>query len=382
MILLNNTTIHTMVGPKIEGGFVLIDQGKIEGVFEKPPTVDCPKIDCTGCVVTPGLIDCHSHVSLFGEPRTRPGLNLDGNEVTDPLTPQLRAEDAIYPFDPAIETSREAGFTTLFILPGSANLIGGTGCAVKLRGKTINEMKIPGTEAMKFALGENPKRNYGELLKTAPMTRMANLSMIRDLLNRTKEYMEKKKDSKNCSYNDKHEALVPVLKGTMKVRIHCHRADDIWSAIRLAEEFGLDYCLEHVTEGYMIVDGLAEKRPNCVVGPLWMQPGKQEVWNITHENPYHLFKAGLELALTADASSETAYLPIQVGTLMRYGLAEDTLLRSLTIVPAKIIGIEDKVGTIEKGKSADISVFDGPPLLNTSKCIQVFIDGEEVFRDK
>lgn len=368
--------IYPVSSEVIEKGTIIIDKGKIAaiGPSSEISTATCEVIDCSDLIITPGLIDAHTHISVMGEPATRPGLSPDSNEMSDPITPQLRAEDAIYPFDPAIKKVREAGFTTVFITPGSANLIGGTGCAIKLSGTTIDEMLIPGTQAMKFAFGENPKRVYGQFKEKAPVTRMASYAMLRETLLRAKLYSEQEKiDYKN--YDPKYEALIPLMQGKMKARIHCHRADDIWSAIKLAKEFSFDFCLEHVTEGHLIVDKLADLRPKCVIGPMDIGPEKQELWNLIPDNAAILHKAKIPCSLTADAASATARLPQEAGRLIKYGLDSKDILEMITLTPAKFLGIESRTGSLEVGKDADFAVFTEFPLLNISKCVKTYING-------
>ena len=282
MIAIVNGKINTITNGIISSGIVLISEGKI---FDVGENIQIPEgatiIDATDCWVTPGFIDCHTHISTFYEPRNMPGLASDANECSDPITPHIRAIDALNPFDPAIEKTRVAGFTTVYTGPGSGNLIGGTGIGLKLRGITADEMVIPGTEQMKMALGENPKRAFGTDRKM-PITRMGSAALIRQTLFDALNYSEKiakyrGNEDKEPAPNFKLESLLKVVRGEQKVRIHSHRSDDIRTAIRLAEEFHLDYSIEHATEGYLIKDILAKKNVTCVVGPLLLEPVKQEV---------------------------------------------------------------------------------------------------------
>ena len=295
-----NGTIMTITHGVIQDGMVLIEDGKVKEAGKRHSLPEyCEIIDAHGGVVTPGLIDCHTHISTFGEPRTMPGLQVDGNEGSDPVTPYVRALDAIYPQDPAIEMTRAAGFTTIYTGPGSANVIGGTGIAMKLRGHTAEEMVIPGTEAMKFALGENPKRFYGLESKKAPWTRMGTAAILREALYQAKHYSEQLERAKEDPESEpkpdfKLDALVPVVRGEQRVRIHCHRADDIMTAIRIGNEYHLDFTLEHATEGYLVKDRIAENDLYCVVGPLLLDPVKQEVWGLKLETPGILTEAGIK----------------------------------------------------------------------------------------
>lgn len=382
MIAIKGGKVLTITHGVIEGGVVLVEDGKITAIGKDIAIPEGAKvIDATGKTVMPGLIDAHSHISLFGEPSVP--ATMDGNEMTHPITAQVRGMDALNPFDPAIPIVRDAGFTTVYTGPGSANLVGGTGMAIKLRGRTAEEMIIPGTEAMKMALGENPKRVYGSQ-KRQPATRMAVASVLREAFIEAQNYLNKierateeagDKAPKLPDRNLKLEALGKVLKREMKARIHCHRADDMITAIRLAEEFNLDYTLEHATEGYKIADILAEKNVTCVVGPLLMGPSKHELWEVKMENPGVLVNAGVRVALQADTSSGTRWLPIHTGLAIKHGMPEDEAFKSVTIYAAEVMGVADRVGSLEVGKDADIAIFDGHPFCNFTKCELTMIDG-------
>ena len=386
MKAITNGTIMTITKGVIPNGTVLIKDKKIVAVGENVPVPEgCEIIDAHNGIITPGLIDCHTHISTFGELKTMPGLQVDGNEGSDPITPHVRALDAIYPEDPAIAKARAAGFTTVYTGPGSANVIGGTGIAMKLRGHTAEEMVIPGTEAMKFALGENPKRFYGLERKTAPWTRMGTAAILREALYNAKNYADKLDEAKNDPDKSpdrdfKLDALVPVVRGKQRVRIHCHRADDIATAIRIGKEYGLDFTLEHATEGYLVKDLIAENHLYCVVGPLLLDPLKQEVWGLKLETAGILTDAGIKVCLTADTSGGTAWLPVEAGLLTRRGLSEEDALRGLTIYPAEVLKLDHRIGSIEQGKDADIAIFDGNPLSSLSLCQMTMIEGEIVFR--
>ena len=291
--------------------------------------------------------------------------------------------DAVNPYDYAISKVREAGFTTVCILPGSANVIGGTGIVIKLRDvQSAEEMIIPGTEQMKFATGENPKRCYGPD-KKSPMTRMGVAAVMRGALYKAKIYSDRLKaaetdPSKAPEPDFKLDALVPVVRGEMRCRIHAHRSDDVLTAVRVAEEFHLDYTIEHCTEGHMIVDALKRHNVRCTIGPYLWQPYKQELWNMKMENPAILANAGVPISLTADTGSQTAYLPATLGLLMRRGLSEQSAFEGITINPARTLQLEDRVGSLEEGKDADIAIFDGHPFSSLSACRMTIIDGKIV----
>lgn len=379
MIAIKCGKVNTITNGIIEDAVVLVENGKIKAIgkgVEIPS--DAEVIDASNCLVMPGLIDAHTHISTFSEPSTKNGM-IDGNEMSDPITPHIRAMDALNPFDFAISRVRDAGFTTVCTLPGSANVIGGTGIVLKLRGNTAEEMIIPGTEQMKMALGENPRGVYGGD-KKMPMTRMGVAGIWRETLfnalNYSNSLKEAEKDpSKAPKLDFKLQALVKAIRGEMKVRIHCHRSDDIMTAIRVAEEFGLNYSLEHATEGYKIADVLGAKKATCVVGPLLMDPYKQELHAVSEETAGILVKAGAKVCLTADTGSGTAWLLGNIGRLLRRGLEEEDAYKAVTINPAELLGVSDRVGSLEVGKDADISVFDGNPFSTLTLCRLTMIDG-------
>lgn len=372
--------VLTITNGIIEEGTIIIKDGKIISIGKN---IDIPSeaevIDASGKWVMPGLIDAHTHISVMGEPQTMPGLQGDSNEIGDPITPYVSVLDALNPDDEGIDIVRKAGFTTAYTGPGSANVIGGTGLSFKLRGETVEEMAYEGSEHMKVALGENPKRVYGVNNKM-PQTRMGIAALLRKILIEAKEYSEKliladKDPNKKPKYDIKLESMLKVIRGEQKIRIHCHRVDDILTGIRIAEEFNLDYSLEHATEGYKKAKIIGEKSVFCVVGPHLLPPEKQEVWEEKLENAYILSKAGVKVCLTADGASGTAWLPIHIGILIARGLSEEEAFKGVTIYPAELLGISDKVGSIEVGKDADIAIFDGHPFSNFTLCCLTMIDG-------
>lgn len=383
MIALKGGKIITVTNGTIENGVILVEDGKIKAVSTSDAIAipaDAKVVDVSGKWLTPGLIDAHTHISTFSEPTPRPNIG-DGNEITDPVTAQLRAIDSINPHDYAIKAAREAGFTTCYTGPGSANVIGGTGISFKCKnGDSLFDIVIPGSAQMKMALGENPKNCYGGQ-KKMPQTRMAVAAVLRENLYNAKVYSDKLKaaetdPSKAPTPNFKLDALVPVVRGEMKVRIHCHRADDITTAIRIAEEFGLDYSIEHCTEGYKILKVLKEHNITCVIGPLLMEPAKMEIWGCRQDTPAKMEEAGINFCLTRDTSSATRWLPVDIGICMARGLSEQAAFEAVTIRPAKLLGLADRVGSIEVGKDADIAVFDGHPFSNFTLCKATMIDGQ------
>ncbi|MCL2565380.1 MAG: amidohydrolase [Defluviitaleaceae bacterium] len=383
MLAIKGGKVVTVTNGTIENGVVLIEGTKIKAVGAD---VEIPAgakvIDATGKWVTPGLIDAHTHISTFNEPQAvqQPGT-VDGNEVSGPVTAHIRALDALNPFDMGIEHARKAGFTTCFTLPGSANVIGGIGLSFKLKeGSTVFDLVIPGTEHMKMALGENPKRVYGSE-KKMPVTRMGVGAVLRESLYNAKVYAEqlelgKTDPSKAPKPDFKLEALVPVVKGEMKCRIHAHRADDIVTAVRIAQEFNLKFAVEHATESHKILDFLKENNIECVIGPLTMGYAKMEIWGRKFETAGILEKAGITFCLSEDAASSTKYLPTHVGFCIARGLSLEEAFRSVTITAAKILELDHRVGSLEPGKDADVAIFNGNPFSNFTLCEKTIIDGE------
>ena len=379
--------LATITQGLLEHAVLLVDQGKIIafGTEIKVPDSGVEWIDAEGCYVMPGLIDAHSHLGVNSE-FTAGGHDSDCNEVTDPVTPHLRIIDSFNPMERDITIARDGGFTLCCTFPGSANIIGGTGFAYKLRQTNdVERMAIPGCTYMKMALGQNPKSCYGTEGK-APMTRMATAAILRETLHRARQYADKLLQAEQGGgeppeYDPKLHALVPVVRGEMKARIHCHQADDICTAIRICGEFGLDFAIEHCTEGYQISDVLVEHQVACVVGPMLMPPAKVEVWDTRQDTPARLEQAGLHFCLTADSMASTRYLPHHIGLCMARGLSERAAFESVTINPARLLGVADRVGSIEVGKDADLAVFDGLPFSNMSRCKAVMIDGEWMRND-
>lgn len=385
MLAIINGKINPITSGMIEKGMVLVEGDKIKAVSREITVPEGAEIvDAVGKWVLPGLIDAHSHLALYGEPSVRP--NLDLNEMTAPNTAQLRAIDALNPDDPAFNDVLAAGITSVYTGPGSANVIGGTGILIKTYGRTPEEMVIPGTEGMKIALGENPKRVYGADQKQYPATRMGNAAVLREALVAAQNYLAKiAKASREVAQGGagnyperdlKLESLARVLKREIKARIHCHRKDDILTAIRIAEEFNLDYVIEHCTEGYKIADLLGAKGVQATVGPLLMGREKMEISQVTLKNPGILSKAGVKVALQMDASSETQWLPLHAGLAVREGMEEAEAFKAITINPAVITGAADRIGSLEPGKDADIAVFSGHPFCTFTVCERTYVNGK------
>lgn len=376
MLAIKNAKVLPVTGGPIENGTVLIDEGRIAAVGA---CVDIPQgaevIDATGKWVTPGLIDAHTHLSVKGEPAWMPSVS-DITEITSPITPSVRCIDALNPADWAIPVVREAGFTTVCALPGSGNLVGGQTVVFKTKpAATVYEMMVKDAPVqMKMALGENPRRIHGGQQNKPPLTRLGNASMLREVLYKARIYSDALASGK-APDDFNLDPLVPVVRGERLCRIHCHRADDIVTAVRICEEYGLKFSIEHCTEGWKILDFLKEKNVTCVVGPLDMAADKLETWYTRFETPGLMEKAGINFCLTQDSRSATRFLLNHVGMAIARGLSFEGALRGITINAARLLGIEDKVGSIEVGKNADLAIFDGNPFSSLTLCEATIIDG-------
>lgn len=378
-----NGRIHTMTGQVLDGGTILMDAGKIKAVganLAVPANTEI--IDARGKFVMPGIVDAHTHIGIFEQGIGFEGA--DGNEMTHPATPHLRALDAINPLDKAFQGAIAGGVTSLTVAPGSANVIGGQVLAMKTWGQVVDDMIIQEPLGLKIAFGENPKRVYSGQ-KISPSTRMAVAAILRENLVAARNYMEKsekaKADPDKTPDRDlKLEILVKVLKKEIPLRAHAHRADDIITAIRIAEEFDVNICIEHCTEGHLIADFLAAKGVSAIVGPTLGTRPKVELMNTTFKTPGILHKAGVKVALTSDHPVfPVQQLPIQAALAHKDGLPEEEALKAITINAAEIMGIAHRVGSIEVGKDADIVIFSGHPFDWKSQVEKTLIDGEIVY---
>lgn len=380
MLLLKNGQIHTMTQEDFSGD-ILIDNGKIIAIGANLSVDGAEVIELGGKFVLPGMIDAHCHIGMWEDGMGEEGA--DGNEMTHPITPELRAVDGLNPFDPCFKEAREAGVTTVVTGPGSANVIGGQFAALKTCGRSIEEMTLRDPIAMKAATGENPKNVYAEK-KVAPTTRMAIASLFRSTMTDAIEYqkgMAKEEDKPDRDIA--MEALLPVINRDLAVKIHAHRADDILTGLRLAKEFNLKVTIDHCTEGYMITDvlkdRLIEQGAGIIIGPLLSERSKIELKNLSFSAPRVLEEAGIPFAMMTDHPViPIQFLPVQAGIAMREGLSEETALRSITRYAAEIVGIQDRVGTLEPGKDADIAVFDGHPFDYRTHCVLTLINGKVV----
>lgn len=384
-MLLINAKIMTMEQDQvIECGYIQIADGKIIALGSMDSVPPDPEVlDLQGKTLYPGFIDAHCHMGMAEE-----GLDFEGddlNEMTDPVTPQLRALDAINPNNKSFPEAVDAGITTVVTGPGSSNAISGQFLAMKTYGKRVDNMLLREPVAMKFALGENPKKVYNDKSEM-PMTRMATAALIREELSKAQRYLEDKQKAEDDpeendppEFDAKKEALLPVLERKIKAHFHCHRCDDIFTAVRLAEEFELDYVLIHCTEGHLIADELKEIGAPIVNGPLMCCRTKPELLNASDRTPGILSREGLQVAICTDYNVIPIWmLPITAGYAVREGMDYMEALKAITINPAKICGMEDRVGSLAVGKDADILVYSEEPLTLSAKPEMVFIDGKQV----
>lgn len=382
MLLIKNGLIHDLVNKEPYMGEVLCDGTKIVAIgkqVEAPS--DVTVLDAEGKNVYPGFIDAHSHLGLDGY-----GIGFEGadyNEMNDICTPQLRSIDSFNPLDPTVAQARDAGITCVATGQGSSNAIGGTWIAVKTVGKCVDDMIVKDPIAMKCALGENPKRCYKD---KGNFARMSTAAHLREMVFKAKDY-KARKDAANGdvtkmpAYDMKCEAMIPVLNREIPLKIHAHQANDILTAIRLAKEFNLKLTLEHTTEGHLIADILAKYKDEVpmAVGPTLTHASKFELQNKSWETPGVLSKAGCHVSIITDAPvTPLQYLPLCAGLAVKAGMDPYEALKAITINPAHHIGIEDRVGSLEVGKDADVIIYDGDPFTVESECVHVVINGEQV----
>ncbi|MCR4436224.1 MAG: amidohydrolase [Clostridiales bacterium] len=391
MLLIKNGYIMTMAGRNYTNGYIVADGGKIihigenfKEIEDKVKIEETTVIDAAGRFVMPGLIDAHCHVGLCDD-----GMGFEGedeNEMTDPVTPHLRAIDGIYHSDRGFVDARENGVTTVVTGPGSANVIGGQFAAVKTYGRRIEDMILKEPVAVKVAFGENPKTVYNERKQT-PTTRMATAALLRENLIKAREYKElMEKYNHDMENNDKPEfdikmeALLGVLEGKIPLKAHAHREDDILTAIRIAKEFGVNLTIEHCTEGHLITDILREEGVSVIVGPSLTERSKIELKNQTLKTPGILANAGIPVAIMTDHPCvPIQYLSLCAALAVREGMKEEDALKAITINAARITGIDDRVGSLEVGKDADIVLFDGHPFELRSRVKTTIINGNIVY---
>ncbi|WP_214320501.1 amidohydrolase [Nonomuraea sediminis] len=373
-----------VVGDPIDGGTVLIQDGKIVAVgadVEVPEGV--PVVDAGGGWVLPGFVESHGHVGVHEEADGWAGH--DTNEMTDPNGARLRALDAINPADLGFADALAGGVTTVVIKPGSGNPIGGQTVAVKCWGRTVDEMVVREPVSVKSALGENPKRVYGDQ-KKLPSTRQGVAAVIRDAFMKAQDYRAKREsaqqEGKPFDRDATLEVLVRVLDGELPWCQHTHRADDIATALRLADEFGYRLVINHGTEGHLLADLLAERDIPVIIGPLFTSRSKVELRNRSLRNPGILARAGVRLAITTDHPVVPIHFLVHQATLaVKEGLDRDEALRTITINPARILGLDYRVGALTPGLDGDVVIWSGDPLDVMSRANKVFIAGREVFSD-
>ncbi len=386
MLAIVGGEVHTVARETYAAGTVLIDEGRIVAVGHvhavKVPE-EAEVLDARGCVVTPGFVDAHTHVGLHEE-----GLGWEGadyNESTEPLTPHMRARDGINPDDQGIRDALAAGVTAAYVTPGSANVLGGLGCVIRLHGQRVDEMVLRDPAGLKAAFGENPKRVHGRDNKRSPMTRMAVAGLLREALTKARAYQERRAvrdPDKRPDRDLRHEAVVRVLSGDIPLRCHAHRADDILTAVRIGEEFGLRLVIDHATEAHLVADRLADRGIPCLVGPSMASRSKVELRRRGFETPGLLERAGVPVCLITDHPvTGLEYLRLCAGLAVRAGMTPEGALRAVTLTPAEVLGVSDRIGSLEPGKLADVVVYRGHPFELASRIAAVVMGGRIVVRD-
>ena len=385
-MVLINAQIYTM-GPLgfIKNGFVKINGNIIENVgkMEELDIENEQVVDMKGKYLYPGFIDAHTHLGMVED-----GLTFEGddiNEAVDPVTPNLRAIDAINPMDRCFSEALSAGVTTVITGPGSSNPIAGQMVAIKTYGTRIDNMIIKDPVSMKFSLGENPKNTFSEKSQS-PSTRMAVAALIREQLSKARKYLLDKNEffndpdeNEEPEFDAKNEALIPLLKREIPAHFHAHRSDDIFTAIRIAKEFNLDYVIIHCTEGHLIADELKRESTKVFSGPFLSDRSKPELVNLTPKTPGVLAKKGVKASIVTDHPvTPIQYLPVCASLAVREGMDAYEALKSITINAAEIAGIDNRVGSIEPMKDADILVFEHDALDFRSKPVEVFFEGKKV----
>lgn len=387
MLLIKNGKVLTMTGVTFEKGSLLIKDKKIVKISED---INAGKdditevIDATGCWVLPGLIESHCHIGIIEE---RKGFEGDDcNEKNEPLTPYLKALDAINPMDSAFHNALSAGITGLMVGPGSSNIVGGQFVFIKSDGRSIDKMVVLEPAAMKVAFGENPKKNYDSISKS-PTTRMAIGALLREELFKAQKYFIKKQKAKKNgdSFDEDYrmECWLPVLEKRIPLKVHAHRADDILTAIRIAKHYDLNITLDHCTEGHLIAEEIKESGFPAIVGPSLSTRNKIETQNMDFKTPGILYKEGIKVAITTDHPvTRIQDLIICATFAAREGLGKEEALKAVTINAAEICNVSDRVGSLEAGKDADIAIFDGDPMDLFTKTLYTIIDGKIVYKSK
>lgn len=376
MLLIKNGILHTMEDANPFQGDILIKNGKIIEIsqdIKQQENVQC--VDADGLDVFPGFIDAHSHIGICEEKATVPGDV--SNEGTNPVTPYIRAIDAVNPMDSAFHNALAVGITGVMVGPGSANPIGGQFAFIKTYGRCIDAMIVKAPAAIKIAFGENPMTNYGNC-GNAPSTRMSIASFIREELFNARKYFTENQEKDFCT-----ECYRDLFDGKIPLKAHVHRADDILTAIRIAKEFGLGLTLDHCTEGHFIAEKIAESGFPAIVGPSLASRNKKEVSQSDFKTPGVLKRAGVTVALTTDHPvSRIQYLPVCAALAAKEGLGKEDALRAITIDAAKICRVDNRLGSLKVGKDADIVIYKGSPLDVFSSVYATIIDGKIVWPQK
>lgn len=381
-IFIKNGKIMTMAGFIHEGGSILLEEGKILAVGNirvDEKRDDLTVIDAKGGWVMPGLMEAHCHMGITEEKKGTEGD--DCNENVEPVTPYLRGIDAINPMDAAFDDAVRAGITAAMVGPGSANVVGGQFAVIKTKGRRIDDLIVKAPAAMKIAFGENPKVNYSGQGKM-PVTRMAIAGMLRKELFMAKQYAEKKEKGVASFEEDfQYESWLPVLHKEIPIKAHVHRVDDIFTAIRIAKEFDIKMTLDHCSEGHLIAKEIAESGLPAIVGPDFTSRNKIEVQNMAFKTAGVLQKEGILVAITTDHPvSIISSLPLCAGMAVKAGLPMMEGLKAITINPAVICGVSDRIGSLEPEKDADVVIFSGNPMEIFTEVYCTIIDGRIVYR--
>ena len=388
MLVIINGKIKTMEDRVYEDGYVRIEQGRISAVGDMrecdrnllKSRKDIRVIDAKGNLVMPGIIEAHCHMGITEEKKGMEGD--DCNENVDPITPYLRAIDAINPMDAAFHDALQAGITSAMIGPGSANVVGGQFAFLKTHGRCIDRMIVKAPAAMKVAFGENPKVNYSGQ-GNSPATRMAIAAMLREELTKAKEYQKKRQSNPEEISDFRYECWLPVLKGEIPIKAHAHRADDILTAVRIAKEFGLRMTIDHCSEGHLIMEELKAAGFPAIVGPDMASRNKIEVKNMAFKTAGLLSQNGILTAITTDHPvSMIQFLPICAGLAVKAGMDKEEGLKAITINAARICNVADRVGSLVVGKDADIAIFDGNPMEVFTRNLCTIVDGKIVYYDE
>ncbi len=372
-MLFKNATIYTMEQDPFVGDFK-IDKGVFTQVGKDlTPDVGEDVQDLNGLYVFPGLVESHCHLGM-----EETAIRFEGddvNEITDPITPNMRGIDGCNPMDETVELALKGGVTTVAAGPGSANVLGGTFFAYKTKGNCIDEMTIENPIAMKAAFGENPKRCYKDKKID---TRMQISALLRETLAKTKEYMEKKEAGKDVAYDQKLEAMIPVIKKELPLKCHAHRADDILTVIRIAKEYDIEVTLDHVTDARCIIPQIKESGFPCICGPALTHKSKFELANMSFETPNELYKAGILFSIITDSPVvPQQYLSLSAALAAKAGLPEYEAIKAITINPAKILGLDNRLGSIKEGKDADFVICTKNILDTTNEIKAVYVDGKK-----